>query len=168
MVVSRKHSPLQPISQLNISSRTLDRVSEFKYLGIWLTENLSWSKHIEHITKSTARLIGMIYRRFYVYSTSNTLKKLYITKVRPHLEYAAPVWDPHGNILISSLERVQNFALKMYCRDWNGTYLLQASQLPSLKKCKKLLKLSYLFQVQSGAFFFFQIPQSPALPLTLD
>ena len=95
MIVSRKRSTLQLASQLSILSKPLDRVSEFKYVGVWLTEKLTWSKHIESITKTAARLIGMVYRKFYQYSTLETLLNLYVSSVRPHLEYAAPVWDPH-------------------------------------------------------------------------
>ena len=64
MIVSRKRSPLQTSSHPFILSKLLDRVPEFKYLGVWLTEKLTWSKHIENITKTAARLTGMVYRKF--------------------------------------------------------------------------------------------------------
>ena len=57
-------------------------------------------------------MIGLIYRQYYQYSNTDTLKQLYISSVRPHLEYAA-VWDPHLQKDISKLEKVQTFALRM-------------------------------------------------------
>ena len=63
----------------------------FKYLGVWISDDLKWSKHIEQITKKATKQAGLIYRRFYPYSNSGTLKQLYLSQVRPHLEYAVPV-----------------------------------------------------------------------------
>ena len=64
----------------------------------------------------------MIFRRFYTTSNTATLKQLYLSFVRPHLEYAAQVWDPHLRTHINSLERVLKFALMMCCKNWNEPY----------------------------------------------
>ena len=60
------------------------------------------------LSDSKARqILGLMYRRFYYFSNSDTLVQLYI---RPHLEYACPVWSPHLTNDIQTLERVQEFA----------------------------------------------------------
>ena len=41
-----------------------------------------------------------------------TFLRLYLIHVRPHLEYAAVVWDPYQASIIKKLENVQKFALK--------------------------------------------------------
>ena len=96
----------------------------------------------------------MIFRRFYTSSNTATLKQLYLSFVRPHLEYAAQVWDPHLRTHVNSLERVQKFALRMCCKNWNEPYdaLLARTDLPTLSKRRKFLKVSYFFQVISGTF----------------
>ncbi len=58
---------------------------------------------------------GIIYQ----YSDSRSLLQLYISLIRPHLDYAAPVWDPHLQKDINSLESVQNVALKMCFKQWD-------------------------------------------------
>ena len=40
-----------------------------KYLGVLLSEDLSWSNHIEQITKEAMKQTGMIFRRFYIVLT---------------------------------------------------------------------------------------------------
>ena len=57
--------------------------------------------------------MGMLYRRFCRDCGSNTLKILYTSFVRPVLEYAVPVWDPHIVKDIVALESVQRFATKV-------------------------------------------------------
>ena len=39
--------------------------------------------------------IGMLYHKLYRYSDMETLMQLYVTFIRPNLEYATAVWDPH-------------------------------------------------------------------------
>ena len=90
MTISRKHSELSHY-QLYITNQAMEKVSTFKYLGVWLSDNLSWSAHIQKSSKIALKQAGSMYRRFYQYSSADTLKQLYLSFVRPHLEYAAPV-----------------------------------------------------------------------------
>ena len=39
--------------------------------------------------------LNVSYRKFYQWSEPRTLRQLYVSLIRPHLEYAAPVWDPY-------------------------------------------------------------------------
>ena len=162
MTISRKRTSLQPVFCLSISGHPLERVTAFKYLGVWISDNLTWSRHIEHAVKRATKKTGMIFRRFYTSSNTATLKQLYLSFVRPHLEYTAQVWDPHLRTHINSPERVQRFALRMCCKNWSEPYdaLLARTDLPTLSKRRKFLKVSYFFQVISGTF------HSPNAPIT--
>ena len=163
MLISRKRQPLVSSDLFTINNLKIEKVEHFKYLGVWLSSNLTWNKHIEEICKSASKQTGMIYRKFYQNSSRETLLNLYISLIRPRLEYAAPVWDPSHQTLTQAVEKVQRFALKMCLKNWSSTYeeLLTDSKLPTLKDRRTLLKLSYLFQVMNGSFSF------PNAPLTL-
>ena len=113
MLISRKRQPLVLHAPLTINDLAIERVDHFKYLGVWLSHNLTWNKHIEEICKNASKQIGMIYRRFYQNSSKETLLQLYVSLIRPCLEYAAPVWDPSLQILTQAMEKVQGFAMKM-------------------------------------------------------
>ena len=95
IIVSRKHLPTQLSLQLRICGAPIEKVSSFKYLGVWLPENLKWNAHSQQIIKKARRQAGEIFRRFYKHSNPQCLKQLYLSFVRPHLEYPAPVWNPH-------------------------------------------------------------------------
>ena len=94
MLVTRKRDSTMP-TKLLINSEPLERVYSYKYLGIQLTSDLSWSAHISTLCSKARQQLGMLYRKFYRYSDVDTLKQLYVAFIRPHLEYATAVWDPH-------------------------------------------------------------------------
>ena len=63
-------------------------------MGILLNSNLSWSNHITSICTKARKLLGLLYRRFYIHAEPSALFRLYLSLVRPHLEYASDVWTP--------------------------------------------------------------------------
>ena len=127
---------------------------------MWITSTLNWSIQVEETCKKARRQIGFLYRRFYKYASNPTFLRLYLSYVRPHLEYAAAVWDPHQRSLINTLERVQKFALKVSTRDWNADYdtLIRTCNIPTLEERRQLLKLSILYQIINGQLV---IPGAP-------
>ena len=122
MVISRKKQPTLPTSPIVINNSPLTRVESYKYLGVWITCRLSWSLQVEEVCKKARRHIGVLYRKFYQHASNQTFLRLYLTYIRPHLEYAAAVWDPYQQGLINSLESVQRFALKASTRNWTASY----------------------------------------------
>ena len=82
--------------------------------------------------------------------------QLYITMVRPHLEYAAQVWDPHLVKNIEKLEKVQRFALRMCLRQWDCGYndLLDKAGLPTLRNRRMILKQCTAFKIHAGLLLF--------------
>lgn len=49
-------------SNYNINRTQLLTVSEFKYLGVYFTTDLSWTRHIDHITAKAYRVLGFMKR----------------------------------------------------------------------------------------------------------
>ena len=117
MVVSRKKSQPFP-STLTVGGQRLEQVENFKYLGVLLSSNLSFSQLIQTISKAR-KIPRLLYRRFYKNTSNEALLQLYISLVRPHLEYASPVWNPYLKKDIKQLEDVEKFALKMIIMQWD-------------------------------------------------
>ena len=79
-----------------LNNQPLEYVCHYKYLGVILASNLSWSNHIQEICNKTRRVLGMIYHRISKnIDDPSTILKLYTALVHPHLEYAAQVWNPY-------------------------------------------------------------------------
>ena len=131
-----------------------------KYLGVWLTSTLNWSTQITEISKKARSQLGVIYRNFYQHSNSTTLfQQLYISYVRPHLEYAATVWDPYQVGLNQSLENIQKFALRMCTKNWNQEYdvLLNSYGIPHSCRQKEAIKTLFSISNDEWTFLYNQL-----------
>ena len=118
MHTTRKAKYSQPASHLTLYGQPLDRVNTYKYLGLLLSGDLSWTQHINNTCTKAKKLLGLIYCCFYQFSTPVSFFQMYISLVRPNLEY------------------VQIFALRMCTKSWNTSYqeLLQLFSLPNLQQ----------------------------------
>ena len=157
MFIALKNPPfLSSLPPLYLDDSPLELVSCYKYLGVFLSSNLSWSSHIQHICSKSRKLIGFLFRYFYRFSPPSVLFKLYLALIRPHLEYCSSVWDPSSSSLISSLEKVQYFALKLCSKQWSSSYssLLLLFNCPTLSLRRKFSKLTFLFKVLHGLTYF--------------
>ena len=152
MVVSRLKSRSVPSQTMLLYNQPMEQVSNYKYLGVILTNDLSWSLHIDKIACKTRRLVGFLYRKFYRWATSRALIRLYLCLIRPHLEYAVSVWNPYLKKDEQKLESIQKFALKICLKSWDRSYSdnLQACNLPSLADRRKMLCLVYLYKAING------------------
>ena len=65
-----------------------------KYLGVIISQDLSWDTNITNITKKANQTLGFLRRNLKAGSVS-IKERAYKALVRPVLEYASPVWDPY-------------------------------------------------------------------------
>ena len=160
MLISRKQSPLFPPTPLRLFGCPMQRVDCCKYLGLLITNNLTWSAHINSICSHAKKILGLIYRRFYSSANQDTLRQLYISLVRPHLEYACPVWDPHLVKDKKTLEDVQKFGCRLAAHQWDSGYqeLLDLFELQSLEQRRLHLKLGLMFKIIHRLCYFPSIP----------
>ena len=121
-----------------------------------ISSSLSWSPHIDAVCTKARPLLGLLYRRFYGLIDTKGMIELYRALIRPHLEYAVPVWAPHLAKDIDKLEKVQKFGLKICLKSWDNDYydLLELADLPTLENRRMYLKLSVLYKIYYGHFYF--------------
>ena len=150
---------------LTLQSVPLDRVFQFKYLGVIICHNLCWSAHISDIAARSKKIIGLIYRKFYRFCNTITLRKLYLTLVRRILEYCCHIWDPFLSKDIEVLESVQKFAAKVCTKRWHEPYtsLRNSLLLPLLKERRAVLKLTVVYKCLNGLMV---MPPNTFAPLT--
>ena len=126
---------------------------------------ISLWKSVKYV-KMARQQASILYRKLYPSANTSSLLQLYLAYIHPQVEYAAPVWDPHQQGLINSLERVQKFALKKCTKNWSSGYgsLLQSCNLPTLASGWRYLKLYLLYQVVNGHLNCTPCTMKPACP----
>ena len=147
------HSSVSTTVSLLSSHTTYNRGSPFgtsdvfKYLGVHLSCDLSWSMHIQTITSRARKVVGLLYQKFYNFSPPAVLLCLYLSLVRQLLEYASVVWSPYLKNDILQQENVQKFGLCMATKLWAYPYdyVLYRSQLNSLEIHRTITRLCTLF-----------------------
>jgi hypothetical protein len=72
----------------------LESVSSAKYLGITLQSDLKWTQHTNNIVAIANKSLGFLKRNLKT-SNTNIKSQAYLSLVRPKLDYACSVWDPH-------------------------------------------------------------------------
>jgi hypothetical protein len=86
MTISRKlNKPYQ--SNLIMNNTIISTVTEHKHLGLQLSDDGNWNKHIDMITKKAFSRVNLL-RKFKFILDRKTLETIYITVIRPILEYA--------------------------------------------------------------------------------
>ena len=110
MTISRKiDKPDHPL--LCMDNNDIATVSDHKHLGLVISDNGSWEKHIDMITEKTYKRINILRKKLFILD-QKSLEKIYFTFVRPLLEYANVIWDNMNMSLNKKIENVQLEASK--------------------------------------------------------
>ena len=113
-VVHYRNKNTEPtISQFYLSNQLIERVKQYKYLGVILHEYVDFNVTAEVLAGAGSRALGSIlhkYRKvkglgYYTYS------KLYQSCVCPVLDYASEIWGYKG---FDKIDQVQNRAVRIY------------------------------------------------------
>ncbi|XP_076461708.1 uncharacterized protein LOC143294162 [Babylonia areolata] len=101
--LTRSRKLVNANTKYSLHGHTLERVSSVKYLGVTLL-NLYWGVHVDNVCARANRMLGFLRRHMKVCSTK-TKELAYKATVRPIMEYACTVWDPHTDKLTNKLEK---------------------------------------------------------------
>ena len=133
--ITNKKSPVT--TMYNMLGEELEVVVHYPYLGIELDSNLSWNSHVNNITEKATNVLNFVRRSLYS-CPEKTKAKAYTTIVRPVLEYASTVWDPHQANHIEKIEAIQSRAARFVRRDYDRhssvSGMLKELNWPTLKE----------------------------------
>ena len=113
--ISHKRNTIK--HEYNLHGHIIKAVTAAKYLGVTITSDLKWNRHIGSAATKANRVLGFLRRNLKVKSSS-LKEKAYKTLVRPSMEYAASVWDPYTDNNINRLEMVQRRAARYTLNQW--------------------------------------------------
>jgi len=92
---------------LHFNNVLLEPVVNHKHLGLNLNVKLKWADHIDNIIESVSKMLHVLQKLKYSLDRK-TLETIYLTFVRPKLEYACIIWD---DCSIDDKERLESMQL---------------------------------------------------------
>ena len=116
--ITKARTPID--TTYNLHNIKLGSTTSAKYLGVDISNDLSWTTHINRITKTANQTLGFLRRNIKVHS-EKLKSTAYTTLVRPQLEYCSTVWSPHHITAIDQIEAVQRRAARWAKRDYGRT-----------------------------------------------
>ena len=136
----------------HLGGSMLTMVSEYPYLGLTLTNNMSWQNHINNITSRATRMLGLIQRNLRG-SPRKLRQQAYLSLVRPHLEYCSSVWNPYTKKSVTSIENIQRraarFVLNKYRRRESVTEMIKDLQWDSLESRRQAASLFMMYRIHT-------------------
>ena len=143
-----------------LDSSSLCKLSEFSDLGVILDTKLTFTDHYNFIVKKANKILGFIKRFSRDFCDPYVLKLLYISFVRPVLEYGCVIWAPYYSVHINRLEGIQRRFLRFCLRflPWSQrsihppySHRLLLINLPSLLQHRKYLQLCFIVKLINGS-----------------
>lgn len=159
MHISRKRSITN--FQYSLNSVALSVTNSYRYLGVEITNKLTWSDHIIKLCASTSRALGFI-RRSLSMSPAPIRQQAYETFIRAKMEYASAIWNPHQVYLIQLLEAIQNRAARFITSQYSSRH-----SVTNLKSSLGLEPLAFRRKVSILCLFHKLYFNFPALRQTL-
>ena len=97
-----------PVPNMNIkfSNESVELVKNHKHLGVTLSSNGNWTEHIDNIVKSALKQVNVL-RKLKFTLSKQALANIYLSFIRPVMEYACEVWDGCFEREVEKLEKVQ-------------------------------------------------------------
>ncbi|CAH1248772.1 Hypp8402 [Branchiostoma lanceolatum] len=155
-VMSVPASRIPIIFPYTLHDHPLAKVSCTKYLGLHISSNLTWGKHVEATTSKANRTLGMLRRCLRISSTA-AKERAYMALVRPVLEYGCCVWDPHTREQVRSVEMVQRRAARYVSNDYRRTSsvtaMLRNLGWQTLELRRKIARQVTLYKIIHGTVY---------------
>ena len=104
-----------------MNGHIMEGVSFQKDLGVIIDQDLKFHQQTAASVKKANQILGLIKKTISI-KNEETLPLLYMSSVRPHLEYANVVWGPFYKTDQQMIEKVQKRATKLIVTITNQTY----------------------------------------------
>ena len=126
----------------------ISEVDSAKYLGVVIDKTLSWKPQYSSMIKKCNSTLAFL-RRNLSNSPRFVKEKCYTALVRPKLEYACAIWDPHHQVHIDNLEKVQKRGARFVTNNYrmetgNSEFNLNELEWPKLEERRLENRLNLL------------------------
>jgi len=93
------------VPEVKIDSRTLEHVTTYKYLGLYLDCNLNWQVQVDHMCRKLRQRLGVL-RRVREFLDQNTALLLFNALLQPVADYCNTVYGSCSKTLLTKIQRL--------------------------------------------------------------
>ena len=114
-------------------------------LGLRMSSNADFNAHINDVIKKTRKVIGWVLRSFMNRSLA-FLKRMWVTIIRPLIDYGSQVWSPIEGVLLDKIEKLQYDYTRLIpeIRNLNYEERLKKLGISSLQRRFERYKIFYI------------------------
>jgi hypothetical protein len=136
---------------LNLNGTIVEQVKSHCHLGIDLENDFTWRTHINRISVKASKCVGLM-RRVCRELPRTCLENLYLTMVRPIIEYGGVLFDGSPKNHTSPLDKIQREA-GLVCtgayKHTNNTTLMKELGWNSLETRRGMQKACLMYKIQN-------------------
>ena len=129
---------------------SLNRVSSTKLWGVIVNEKLTWKNHIDAISKTFSRNIGMLTKLKY-FVPENILYSLYWTLILPYVNYGVLIWDNTCKLYLDKIFKLQKWAIRTILNNHYNDYRSHTGPLFSKFN---VFNVHDIFKLNLGVFMY--------------
>ena len=146
--ITNKVKPI--IGKYQIHDHILEQVHCAKYPGIYIDSKLALDTHVDAIVKKANSTRAFLARN--IPRCCRKVKQMaYTTYIRPIVEYATQVWDPHTKRNTNKIEMVHRrcarYVTVNFDRTNSVTSLLNYLSWPTLKERRRQYRLAVMYRI---------------------
>ena len=129
--------------KVNINNYCIEKVVEFKYLGVLFNHKLNWHSHIEYLCTKISKAVGVMSQLRYRLP-HQALKMIYHSLVASYLRYGVATWGSVNSTAMNKLNSLNNRAIQMV---WPSNL-----SLDTVYQHSKALNIDSLYKFETAKF----------------
>lgn len=152
-IIFHSHKMEQQTTSLKlfVDGGEIERVTEIKYLGLIIRDDLKWNTHIDHIIRKTSGLVGAL-RRLNSCVPADLLKMIYYAHVHSYFSYLSPIWgNAAQEYKLKEIQIIQNRALRTI---FGIDYYIQNISTTEIRKKYNILDIKQQIRMDTILLFY--------------
>ena len=130
-----------------VSGQKINPTTSVKYLGIHLSNSLTWEIHFKNLQTKLNRAIGLL-SKIRHYTPKSLLKTIYFSLFNSHLIYACQIWGQSKTKLFQEIEKLQDKAIRIICFLPKGASVKEAYSTLEILKIWDFISLENVLLVK--------------------
>ena len=153
MIITNKRKPSLGEFYVKINGTDLEHCSQYKYLGVYIDEHVTWKAHVDYICEKVTKVCGLFAKLRHCVGY-DILKAVYHALVASHLQYCNLVWGNANATTLKPLQTLQNRIVRIMTfapfSSHNVEKIYDDLELLNLTQIHKLSKAKFVYKHKNG------------------